>query len=128
MAAMLQSRIEVARGEYVPDADHRVVMAGLDWNRFEQLLAIRGNRSQPRMAYLDGAIELMTTSRSREHIERRIAILLETYMLDTGIPFEPAGSWTVKEQAEEAGAEPGECYFVPLDPTRPVTDRTGIVV
>lgn len=112
----------------MPDADHRVVMAGLDWDRFEQLLAIRGDRSQPRMAYLDGAIELMTTSRSHEHIKSRIGILLETYMLDTGVPFEPAGSWTIKHQADEAGAEPDECYFVPFDPDGPVPDRPDLVI
>lgn len=112
----------------MPDADHRVVMAGLDWDRFEQLLAIRGDRSQPRMACLDGAIELMTTSRSHEHIKGRIRVLLETFMLEAGIPFEPVGSWTVKHQADEAGAEPGECYFIPFDPDRPVPDRPDLVI
>jgi hypothetical protein len=57
---MVQSKIEVPRGEYVPDADQRVVLYNHDWNKFEQLLAIRGDRSRPRVAYLDGAIELMT--------------------------------------------------------------------
>jgi Uma2 family endonuclease len=129
MAAMVQERIEqVPRGEYVPDADNRVVMYNLDWDRFEQLLAIRGDRSQPRMAYLDGAIELMSPSRDHEAIKSKIGMLVETYLYELGIVFEPVGSWSIKHRPDEAGAEPDECYLVPYDPSDARHDRPDVVI
>ena len=66
MAAMVSPVVNsVPAGEYVPTADARIVM-DIDWEGYEQLLTLRGNRSQPRIAYLDGAVEIMTTSSSHE--------------------------------------------------------------
>lgn len=44
------------------DSDHIIVLDGATWADYERLLAMRGDRPVPRMAYLDGRIELMTPS------------------------------------------------------------------
>ena len=52
-------------GERVPTADQRLVMNNVPWSHFEVQLALRGEAPVPRMAYLDGALELLSrTSRS----------------------------------------------------------------
>ena len=54
-------------GMYVPTADQRVVMHGIGWAGYQSLLALRGETgSRPKLAYLDGAVELMTPSHGHE--------------------------------------------------------------
>jgi Uma2 family endonuclease len=54
----------------------------------------------------------MTPSRDHETIKSFIGRLVETYCLQAGIVFTPVGSWTLKQQKEERGAEPDECYIL----------------
>jgi Uma2 family endonuclease len=102
-------------GEYVPTADERVLMTGVSWESYQTMLRIRGERPQPRMAYLDGVLELMTTSRFHESIKKFVAILIETYMLECEIQFRGLGNMTMQEKLKEAGLEPDECYLFGRD-------------
>ena len=97
----------------MPDADNRVVMAGLDWERFEQLIEIRGiDERRPRFSYLDGAVELMSPSKDHEQISIRLNTLLCFYMAEADIEFEPVGSWLVKQRRKKAGVEPDQCFIL----------------
>jgi Uma2 family endonuclease len=109
-------------------SDQRIVMNGVTWAHFEAQLALRGDRSVPRMAYLQGAMELMSPSRDHERIKSYIGCLLEAYALDVGIEFSPYGGWTLKNPAREAGAEPDECYIIGADQTQQVPDLVIEVV
>lgn len=111
IAAMVQNKIDaVSPGEYVPTADERVVMYGIGWDGFETLLALRGDHAGPRMAYLDGAVELMSPSNNHEWIKSSIGRLVEVYFAELGITYNCFGSWLLKRRADEAGLEPDECY------------------
>jgi hypothetical protein len=46
----------IPAGEHVPTADHRIVLAGATWEHYEMELAMRGEKSVPRLAYLEGAL------------------------------------------------------------------------
>jgi Uma2 family endonuclease len=92
------------------DADQFVVFHGVTWTEFEIMLAIRGDRPVPRMAFLNGELELMSPSRSHEGIKTRIARLLEAYAVERRIWMDGFGSWTVKDAPAERGVEPDECY------------------
>lgn len=92
--------------------DQRVTLHGVSWQQFEALLSIRGDQSVPRIAYLEGELELMTPSRSHQFIKKTIARLLEAYAEEAGVELEGIGSWTVKEAPSEAGLEPDECYVL----------------
>jgi Uma2 family endonuclease len=116
----------VPLGEHVPTADRRVVIRGLDWSGFQTVLALRGDRSPPRMTYLDGALEIMVPSRTHEDIKSMIGILLEVYCLDSGILFKPYGSWLLDDESEEAGVEPDECYVFAEDPA--TKDRPDLAI
>lgn len=118
MAAMVSrmTSAPVPLGQHVPDADQIVVMSGVDWAGYEALLALRGERSRPKLAYLDGVVELMSTSRGHEGVKSSIGCLVEAYCLEVGIDFSPYGNWTQKQQLEEAGCEPDECYIFGPDP------------
>jgi Uma2 family endonuclease len=99
-------------GEHVPTADQRVVMHNVPWSHYEALLALRGDRSAPRMSFLDGAVELMSPSRDHERIKSTIGMLLEAWALETGVELSPYGAWTLKAAPKQAGVEPDECYLV----------------
>jgi Uma2 family endonuclease len=94
------------------DHDNRVVMHGMDWWRYEAMLAIRGDEAGPRISYLEGELELMSPSRPHEFIKKAIARIVEAYAEETGLFFNGYGSLTMKNPAAERGAEPDECYIV----------------
>lgn len=97
------------------DEDQHVILRGMSWQDFEALLAIRGDRAGVRMYYLDGAIELMSPARTHEGRKKTLARLLEVWALETGVDLNGFGSWTLKNEPREAGAEPDECYIVGKD-------------
>lgn len=106
----------VPLGEYVPTADDRIVLRGLDWNGFQTLLALRGDRRRPRMAYLDGVVELMGASRGHEGMKGNLGRLVEAFCTERGIPWSTYGNWLLDDRSEEAGCEPDECYIFGPDP------------
>jgi Uma2 family endonuclease len=96
--------------DLVPMPDQRVVIDGVDWEKYEALLALRGERSRPKLAYLDGVVELMSTSREHEGLKSVIGCLVEGFCFERDIDFSPYGSWTLKAKIKRAGVEPDECY------------------
>jgi Uma2 family endonuclease len=91
--------------------DHFVYLHA-DWRGYEQLLALRGESAVPRITYLKGVIELMSPSRYHELDKKRFARLLEAWSEEAGIPLEGYGSWTLKDEEQDRGAEADECYTV----------------
>lgn len=104
-----------------PQEDHFVVLRDASWADYERMLALRGEGSVPRLTYLEGTLEIMSPSRSHESIKSVIGCLVEAWCLEHDVEFSPYGSWTLKDEAEERGAEPDECYVFGLDtdPERP---------
>ncbi|CAN5736125.1 Uma2 family endonuclease [soil metagenome] len=125
MEAMISRSTDapVPLGEFVPTADQRIVMYGLDWSGYQSLLDMRGERPCPRIAYLDGVAELMTPSRDHEGIKSALGRLVEVYCTERAIAWTPYGSWTLDNQAEQAALEPDECYIFGDQPkTKKVPD------
>jgi Uma2 family endonuclease len=108
-------------GEWVPTADQRVVTYGVPWAHYEAQLALRGEGASPRIAYLEGAMELMSPSKEHERIKAFIGRLIEAYALERGVDLSPYGAWTLKAAPRQSGLEPDECYLVG-DQTRDIPD------
>jgi Uma2 family endonuclease len=108
----MASQVMTPPGERVPTADQRIVTYGVPWEHYEAQLALRGDRSAPRMAYLEGAMELMSPAKDHERIKSYIGRLIEAYALERGIDLSPYGGWTLKNAPKQSGAEPDECYLV----------------
>ena len=102
--------------------DHHVLLRHATWADYERLLELRGESAVPRLTFLDGVLELMTPSGIHETDKTRIGRLLEAWADESGIQLEGVGSWTIRSEEAERGAEPDECYFVgpiPDDAQRP---------
>lgn len=97
--------------------DQRVYLHRVSWEDYEALLRARGESSAVRITYLEGTVELMAPSRYHERDKKRLARLLEVWAEERGVELEGYGSWTVKSEEDERGAEADECYVVgPHDP------------
>lgn len=92
--------------------DQRVVLRGMSWLDYEAMLAIRGDRAAARMYYLDGEIEIMSPTKTHEGRKKTLARLLEVWAMEHDVDLNGFGSWTLKHELQEAGAEPDECYVV----------------
>lgn len=96
-------------------------MFNVPWSGFEAQLALRGDAPAPRIAYLDGAMELMSPSVDHERLKTNICRLLETYAMARGIELSGYGGWTLRNAPKASGLEPDECYVFGVEQkaTRP---------
>jgi len=99
-----------------PVEDKIVVLRGLSWSDYQRQLELRGDRSLPRFAYLEGDLEIMTPSQPHESLTSRIGRLVEVWCLEKGIEFSPYGSWTLQDKETERGVEADECYVFGVEP------------
>jgi len=108
------------------DEDHFVVRRGVSWAEFQQALEERGEHSAPRMAYLEGVLEIMSPGRSHERINGVIGCLVEVWCLEHDIEFTTLGAWTVQDEAVARGVEPDECYL--FDAPREEATRPDLAI
>ncbi len=101
-----------------PREDHFVHLHGVSWADYLRLLEIRGDRSAPRITYVEGTLEIMSPSLTHEQIKSYIGCLVEAWCLERGVEFTPFGSWTLKSKREERGVEADECYVFGIQPRR----------
>jgi Uma2 family endonuclease len=99
-----------------------ILVRGCSWPDFEAELATRGDAPVPRIAYLDGTLELRCPTREHERVKSYIGRLVEAYAIDRGINLSPYGAWTLKYAPREAGAEPDECYILGADQGKDTPD------
>ncbi|HEY4122714.1 MAG TPA: Uma2 family endonuclease [Byssovorax sp.] len=92
--------------------DHVVVLRGIPWAEYDALCRARADTAGPRMAYLDGTLEIMSPSRFHEFDKKLLARLIEAYGEEDDISLNGFGSETYRRKAKEAGVEPDECYCV----------------
>lgn len=113
--------VEHAERAERPREDHYVHLHGASWADYQRLLAIRGERSSPRVTYLEGTLEIMTPSRQHESIKSTLGRLVEVWCLERDLEFSAYGSWTIDAESAERGVEPDECYVFggALEPERP---------
>lgn len=94
------------------ELDQRVIMRCMVWQDYEAMLAIRGDRAGVRLYYLDGEIEIVSPAKIHESRKKTLARLLELWALERDVSLNGFGSWTLKKELREAGAEPDECYIL----------------
>lgn len=93
-----------------PREDKIVVLRGATWADYQRILEMRGDHSAPRIAYLEGEIEIRSPSQPHESIKSILGCLVEVWCLEHAIEFSTYGSWTLEDKAVERGVEADECY------------------
>jgi Uma2 family endonuclease len=95
-----------------PAPDSIISLSGATWADYQRVLELRGDRSVPRVAYLEGQLELMSPSLSHEAIKSMLGRLVEAWCLERGVEITPYGSWTHESKSSSRGVEPDECYVL----------------
>jgi Uma2 family endonuclease len=96
--------------------DHIVVLRGASWADYQRVMELRGDKSAPRIAFLEGDLEIMSPSSSHENIKSLIGCLVEAYCLEHDLEFRTLGAWTLEDKAVARGVEPDECFVLSADP------------
>jgi Uma2 family endonuclease len=114
-AAHLPSAPAAARER---EPEQRVLLHGVPWSTYV-VLCDTVDRPGVRMTYLEGMLEIMTTSRTHEVWKKQIARLLELFCLERDIPLYGFGQMTMRKEEHERGLEPDECYSRDTDKETP---------
>jgi Uma2 family endonuclease len=96
-----------------PPPEQRIVFCGISWERYLAVDQKLGDdRPGPRLYYLEGELEIMTTSNEHERVKKWIGGLLEIYFEAAGTELFPRGQATIRLDLKQAGAEPDESWCV----------------
>lgn len=90
----------------------RILLGGVTWEQYENLIATLGDRPRLRMSYIEGTLELMTISPEHEMIKTLIARLIYVYADEMEIDLFSCGSATYRREATRRGLEPDESYCI----------------
>jgi len=123
---------------------------GVGWEGYELLLKVIGDRPSPRLAYLNGDVELMSPGYVHETLGERFGGIIQLIAMGLGIPFQPSGLTTFRRRDLDRGIEGDKTFYLAhaasvrgkkvinleVDPppdlaieveiTRPVADRLSI--
>src|SRR4051812_6484314 len=107
---------ELLRPERLADGtepDHRVVCSPVSWSRYLAFDTKLGDdRPSPRLYYLAGELEIMTTSNEHERIKKWIGGFMDIYFEESGTEVMPRGQATMRLALKQAGAEPDESWCI----------------
>ena len=101
------SPIEVSIGK----GGVRTIQRGKTWAQFEHLQQGFEHTRGVKLFYYNGTVEILMPGAAHELFKKVIAILIEVFLLDRQIEFEPTGSMTQKREGT-AAAEADESYVI----------------
>jgi len=94
------------------EGDQCVQLRDIAWTGYSKLLRLRGERSVPRMVYLDGIVWLMSPSLSHELLKKRLGRVVEVIVEELNIPCFPTGSTTLRRGRKRGGVEGDQTYYI----------------
>lgn len=95
----------------IDQGDVRTIQFGKTWAQFEHLQKGFENTRGVKLFYCNGIIEILMPGKAHELFKKIIAILIETFLIDRHIEFEPTGAMT-QQRAGAAAAEADESYDI----------------
>lgn len=107
---------DLLRPEALPgggEPEQRLVFCGISWDRYLAFDRRLGDdRPGPRLYYLDGQLEIVTSSNEHERIKKWIGDFMGDYLFQTRKEIVPRGQATMRLALKEAGAEPDESWCI----------------
>jgi Uma2 family endonuclease len=90
----------------------RVILSGVTWQTYKQLLTELGDRRTSRLTYTQGTLEIIMPSDRHETHKKLIERMIETLTEELNLPTKSFGSTTLNREDLEKGAEPNSCYYI----------------
>jgi len=96
----------------LPDAtEQRLILSDITWEQYVNFIdGFVDKYPSLRVTYLEGILEIMSTSGEHERLKTIIARLLEMYLVEKNIDLNGYGSTTFRDKLALRGLEPDECY------------------
>ncbi|GBO55252.1 hypothetical protein APA_3302 [Pseudanabaena sp. lw0831] len=89
----------------------RLILSDVTWEQYSTLVNIYIDEYPSlRMTYLNGVLEIMTTSNKHERLKKIFARLFEMYFVERRIDLNGYGQTTFRKEIVQRGLEPDECY------------------
>jgi Uma2 family endonuclease len=89
-----------------------VVLDGVTWAEFEDILEDLGQKRSSRIAYDRGQLEIMTPLPEHEVNKVYLSNFVEILLEELDIEFCPLGSTTFKNQSMFKAIEPDNCFYI----------------
>ncbi len=99
-----------------PTFTGRVLLEGISWHTYEQLLAEMGNSRTIRLCYDRGLLEIMTPLLDHENPKEMLTALVGVLAEELNIEILRAGSTTLKRPDLAKGAEPDSSFYIQNEP------------
>lgn len=93
-----------------------ILMTGLTWAQFEQLLDDAGDNRRHRLTYYRGTLEITMPSDTHEFITRMVDALISILCEEMGLNLKTLGSTTLKSQQLDSGPEADNEYYIQNEP------------
>jgi Uma2 family endonuclease len=90
--------------------DNCLTLYGISWRQLKTLEAAFSEVAGVRFFYLDGALEITTTTAESEEDKSTIGLLIEAYMREKNIRFYGRGGPTLGSEEKRGRKEPDESY------------------
>jgi Uma2 family endonuclease len=89
----------------------RLIISVVTWEQYSTLVNVYADEYPSlRMTYLNGVLEIMTTSNEHERLKTIFARLLEMYFVERQIDLNGYGQTIFRQELAQRGLEPDECY------------------
>ncbi len=92
--------------------EQKIILQGVSWATYEQLLADFADSHAAHFAYDNGTLEIMSPSTKHERLNRRLATLVEVVAEELNIELDNIGSNTFKREDYAKGFEPDTCFYI----------------
>ncbi len=100
---------------WTSEPDHRVVIRGVDWPFYEQLVDSIPEGANLHVDYDGKDLEIMSLSALHDGDKKLFGQLVEAIAQELEIPYKSAGQTTWKRPEVARGLESDECYFFGAD-------------
>ena len=97
--------------EHLPEGA-LLVLQGVSWEEYEQLLDDLADRPGVRLTYDQGKLEIMSPLPEHEEYKELIARMIYALCDELDLNVEPRGSSTWKKKQELKGTEPDACFYL----------------
>lgn len=89
----------------------RVLLHGIGWEQFENLLVDLGDCRAARIAYDHGTLEIMTPFPEHELFKEVFSDAVKDIADELEVDYESYGSTTWRKRIKMAGVEPDNCFY-----------------
>ncbi len=100
----------------VPVGEQRVVFRNINWQGYQQLLGILGDRRAAKLTFDRGTLEITMPLEEHEFSGRLIELFIRILVVELGLKIKTMGSTTLDRSDWDRGAEPDNAYYIQNQP------------